>query len=68
MAKTIDVSFGCPLPPYIKEERGGRPALGGAPSGGVPLGLLVLVGSPFLLAEGEKGKRGRGKGGSRRLP
>ena len=35
-----------PLPPYIKEQGGGRPALGGAPRRGGVL-LLVGVGLPF---------------------
>ena len=38
--------WGAPLPPYIKEQGGGRPALVGAP-GGVLL-LLVGVGLPLL--------------------
>ena len=46
--RIIDVPLGCPLPPYIKEESGGRPALGVHHVGGLLLGLLVLVGSPFL--------------------
>ena len=60
-AKTIDMFWGAPLPLYIKEERGGRPAIGARQVGGVPLGLLVLVSSPFLPTERGKGKEGRGR-------
>ena len=47
--------LGCPLPLYIKEGGGGRPALGGTPRRG-SLGLLVLVG--FLYKE-ESGRMER---------
>ena len=36
--------------------------------GGVLLGLLVLVAPPFLLTEGERGKRGEGEGKGGRAP
>ena len=55
----------CPLPPYIKEQGGGRPALVGAPGGGVL--LLVGVGLPsflLLLGGGNEGGEGEGKGGA----
>ena len=55
-----------PLPPYIKEQGGGRPALVGAPGGGIL--LLVGVGFPsflLLLAGGKEGKEiGGRKGGA----
>ena len=57
--------MGCPLPPYIKEQGGGRPALVGAPGGGVL--LLVGVGLPsflLLLGGGKEGGEGEGKGGA----
>ena len=57
--------MGCPLPPYIKEQGGGRPALVGAPGGGVL--LLVGVGLPsflLLLGGGKEGGEGEGKGGT----
>ena len=57
--------LGCPLPPYIKEQGGGRPALVGAPGGGVL--LLVGVGLPsflLLLGGGKEGGEGEGKGGA----
>ena len=56
---------GVPLPPYIKEQGGGRPALVGAPGGGVL--LLVGVGLPsflLLLGGGKEGGEGEGKGGA----
>ena len=54
------MSLGCPLPPYIKEQGGGRPALVGAPGGGVL--LLVGVGLPsFLLLLGGGKDREREK-------
>ena len=47
------VSRGAPLPPYINEQGGGRPAPVGAPGGGIL--LLVGVGFPsFLLLLGGK--------------
>ena len=50
--------MGCPLPPYIKEKGGGRPALVGAPGGGVL--LLVGVGLPFPTpTRRRKGRRRR---------
>ena len=58
------VSMGCPLPQYIKEERrGGRPALEGAPRGGIL--LLVGVGFPsflLLLGGGKEGEREKERG------
>ena len=57
--------MGCPLPPYIKEQGGGRPALVGVPGGGVL--LLVGVGLPsflLLLGGGKEGGEGEGKGGA----
>ena len=57
--------MGCPLPPYIKEQGGGRPALVGAPGGGVL--RLVGVGLPsflLLLGGGKEGGEGEGKGGA----
>ena len=57
--------MGCPLPPYTKEQGGGRPALVGAPGGGVL--LLVGVGLPsflLLLGGGKEGGEGEGKGGA----
>ena len=61
--------LGCPLPPYIKEQGGGRPAPRARPKRGVLLGLLVLVG---FHQEGERGKEGEGdgegKGGAAPLP
>ena len=57
--------WGAPLPPYIKEQGGGRPALVGAPGGGVL--LLVGVGLPsflLLLGGGKEGGEGEGKGGA----
>ena len=57
--------LGCPPPPYIKEQGGGRPAPVGVPGGGVL--LLVGVGLPsFLLLKGggKEGGEGEGKGGA----
>ena len=57
--------LGCPLPLYIKEQGGGRPALEGAPGGGIL--LLVGVGFPsflLLLGGGKEGGEGEGKGGA----
>ena len=55
--------MGCPLPPYIKEQGGGQPALYGVPGGGVL--LLVGVGLPsflLLLGGGKEGGEGEEKG------
>ena len=51
-----------PLPPYIKEQGGGQPALEGAPGGGI----LLLVGVGFLpflllLGGGKEGEEREGK-------
>ena len=57
--------LGFPLPPYIKEQGGGRPALYGAP--GVGALLLVGVGLPsflLLVGGGTEGGEGEGKGGA----
>ena len=54
-----------PLPPYIKEQGGGRLAPIGAPGGEVL--LLVGVGLPsflLLLGGGNEGGEGEGKGGA----
>ena len=52
-----------PLPLYIKEQGGGRPALVGAPERGIL--LLVGVGFlPFLLGGGKEGREREGKGGA----
>ena len=62
----IDVTLGCPLPTYIKEEREEAGGLEGARQGGVQLGFPILVGLPFLFQEGERGKereRERERGG-----
>ena len=59
------MSRGAPLPLYIKEQGGGRPALYGAPGGGVL--HLVGVGLPsflLLLGGGKEGEEGEGKGGA----
>ena len=55
----------CPLPPYIKEQGGGRPALGGAsrrrsppPSRSRTPSFLLLLGG------GKEGGEGGGKGGA----
>src|SRR4051794_12742493 len=64
--------MGCSLPPYIKEQGGGWPALERRAKGGGVL-LLVGVGLPFPSptrrgkGEGKRG-RGRGKGGPRHPP
>ena len=63
--RSIVVSLGCPLPPYIKEQ-GGRC---GRPGGGAPGGVLLPPGvglPPFLVEVGEGGGGGReeGKGGA----
>ena len=63
--RSTSVSRGAPLPPYIKEQGGGRPALYGAPGGGVL--LLVGVGLPsflLLLGGGKEGEREKEKGGA----
>ena len=44
------------LAPVYKGGEGRRPALGAGQVGGNRLGLLVLV-APFLLSEGERGKK-----------
>ena len=46
---------GAPAPIY-KGGRGEEVGLGMPQVGGVPLGLLVQFGPPFLLPEGERGK------------
>ena len=59
------MSRGAPLPPYIKEQGGGRPAPVGAPGGGIL--LLVGVGFPsflLLLGGGKEGREREGKGGA----
>ena len=58
--------MGCPLPPYIKEQGGGRPALVGAPrSSRIPT-LSWSRFPPFLVQLGEGGKGGkRGRKGER---
>ena len=57
--RTIDVLWGAPLPPYIKEGRR-RPTTKGLTIGGVLLGLLVLVGfSPPLFSFSWRWKGGR---------
>ena len=61
--------LGCPLPPYIKEQGGGRTALYSTPVGGVL--LLVGVGLPsfLLLLGGEKeGEREKERGAQPPLP
>ena len=53
------------MPPYIKEQGGGRPAQEGVPGGGTS--LLVGVGFPsflLLLGGGKEGGEGEGKGGA----
>ena len=60
-AKNNCCALGCPLPPYITEQRG-RPAgpCRARQERGVLLGLQVLVG--FHLVEGGR-RKGEGKGG-----
>ena len=58
--------LGCPLPPYIKEQGGGRSALGARQGGGGVL-LLVGVGLPFPSpTRRRKGKEGEGEEKERR--
>ena len=62
--RSIVVSLGCPLPLYIKEQGGGRPAPNGAPpKRGILLGLQVLVGF-HLKGEEREGERGGKKRGA----
>ena len=63
------VSRGAPLPPYIKEQGGGRPALYGAPpKRGILLGLQVLVGFHLRKWGKEEGKGGKEGKGTTPLP
>ena len=49
--------LGCPLPPYIKEQGGGRPAQGGrARRRSPPLFLLLLGGERKGEREKERGR------------
>ena len=62
--------YGCPLPPYIKEQGGGAAGQEEARQGGVLL-LLGVGLPPFLvqLGEGEGRERGeKGKGGGAAPP
>ena len=52
------MSRGAPLPLYIKEKGGGRPALVGAPVG---VGFLPFL---LLLGGGKEGREREGKGGA----
>src|SRR3954469_1713765 len=57
------VSWGAPLPPYIKEQGGGRPALEGRAKGGgvlLPVGVGLPFPSPTWIGEG--GRKGEGEG------
>ena len=56
--------LGCPLPPYIKEQGGGRPAPWGAPRGRSPppsRSRTPLFPSPIRKRKGG-GRRGKGEG------
>ena len=68
--RTIDVSLGCPPPPYIKEWRRGGPALSRRAQGGIPTPGGSRI-PPSLVGVGEEG-RGEGekerKGGLAPLP
>ena len=57
--------LGCPLPPYIKEQGGGRPDLGARQGRRNPPPSRSRI-PPFLLllGGGRKGERGEGKGGA----
>ena len=58
--------LGCPLPPYIKEQGGGRPALGRAKEGRNPPPSRSRI-PPFLVLLGggrKEGGEGEGKGGA----
>ena len=65
--RRLDVPLACPPPMYIKEGEEEAGPRGGAPRGGVLLGLPVQVGfgPPFLfqLGEGGKGEEERTKEG-----
>ena len=65
MAKTnLGVSLGCPLPTYIKEQGGGRPALGAPKERRNPPPSRSRI-HPFLVLLGRgkgEGRRGRGRG------
>src|SRR3954462_3961057 len=54
--------WGAPLPPYIKEQGGGRPALEGRAKGGgvlLPVGVGLPFPSPTRFGEGEGKERER---------
>src|SRR6187399_1716672 len=53
--------FGCPLPPYIKEQGGGRPALPMVRLGCNPTRNRIAI--LFLVGTTKKRKRGKGKEG-----